>query len=410
VVKRYAVIFAVVAVLAAACGGATADTDSNDAASSQVAQSDQTETTAPQETTEAPKTASVDDIDLGEDGELSIDDFIPGIRSGPQTDADYRAQEMEIQQQIAECMAAEGFDYIPFVPADVGGGFGFEEEDHGEWVKKYGFGVSTWVLMEEEFAEGEGSDPWANDPNQEIVEAMDEFEMKEYYRLLHGGEPDIIANTPQEEIEAMTPEEQEKFFNEAYENWMPDGCYNEAYEEFYGGGEEDMAFWEEFGEDFEETYMRVEADPRIVEAQAGWSACMADKGHDFPTQQAMHEYFWGTEVGGEWVEGEFSLRVNELVTWPEPIWDEEFVEGEDAGSVVTTVVTEDGEGEFEYYGPEYDIELLQPLIDEEIAIAVADWECSKDLQDLFEKVYKEIEQQFLEENLDRLLAFKEEHA
>lgn len=408
--KRYAVIFAVVAVLAAACGGSTADTDSDDAASSQVAQSGQTESTTAESTTEAPKTASVDDIDLGEDGELSIDDFIPGIRSGPQTDADYRAQEMEIQQQIAECMAAEGFDYIPFVPADIGGGFGFEEEDHGEWVKKYGFGVSTWILMEEEYAEGgEDSDPWADDPNQEIVEAMDEFEREEYYRLLHGGEPDIIANTPPEEIEAMTPEEQDKFFSEAYENWMPDGCYNEAYEEFYGGGEEDMAFWEEFGEDFEETYMRVEADPRIVEAQAGWSACMAEKGHDFPNQQAMHEYFWGGEVGGEWVEGEFSLRVNELITWPD--WDEEFVEGEGEGGVVTeaTVVTEDGEGEFEYYGPEYDIELLQPLIDEEIAIAVADWECSKDLQDLFEKVYKEIEQEFLEENLDRLLAFKEEH-
>ena len=31
---------------------------------------------------------------------------------------------MEIQQKIAECMAAEGFEYIPFVPSDVGGGFG----------------------------------------------------------------------------------------------------------------------------------------------------------------------------------------------------------------------------------------------------------------------------------------------
>ena len=403
--RRFAAAIAI-AVLVAACGGTTAESDGNEAASAEG-----TPTTV-QETTEAPGEVSADDIDLGEDGELSLDDFIPGMQTGPMDESDFRAEEMAIQQQVAECMAAEGFEYIPFVPSDVGGGFGFEEEDQGEWVKKYGFGISTFVLMEEEMRYDEESDPWADDPNQEIVEAMDEVEQEEYFRLLHGGEPPIIEETPWEEIEAMSPEEQEAFFDEAYRDWEPTGCMNEAYEEAYGG-EADMAFWEEFGEDFEEFWTRADADPRIVKAQESWSACMAEKGHDFANQEAMYTYLFGTEIGGQYVEGEFQARVNELITWPGDEFGEVGEGGFEDTTVAPTEESEDGEDfeeeEFEYYGPEYDLELLQPLIDEEISLAVADWECSQDLQDLFETVYKELEQQFLEENLDRLVAFKKEH-
>jgi hypothetical protein len=406
-------LLAVVAVLAAACGGTTVNTDQSDDASSRVVESDQTEDSTGDDANGDTQGASLDDLDLGEDGELSLDDFIPGARSGPMDESDYRAEELAIQQQIAECMAAEGFEYIPFVPSDVGGGFGFGEEDQGEWVKKYGFGVATWVLMEEEFANEEDSDPWADDPNFAITEAMDELEREEYERLLYGGEPPIIEDTPWEEIDAMTPEEQEAFFDEAYRDWVPDGCMNSAYEEAYGGGEADMAFWEEFGEDFEDFWSRAEADPRIIEAQAGWSACMAEKGHDFATQQDMHEYFWGTDVGGEWVEGEFSLRVNALITWPGQEFGDEFSPGVDTTVAFVAGGEDDedlAEGEYEYQGPEYDLELLQPLIDEEIAIATADWECSQGMWELMDEVYKEIEQEFLQENLDRLLTFKEENS
>ena len=234
--RRFAAAIAI-AVLVAACGGTTAESDGNEAASAEG-----TPTTV-QETTEAPGEVSADDIDLGEDGELSLDDFIPGMQTGPMDESDFRAEEMAIQQQVAECMAAEGFEYIPFVPSDVGGGFGFEEEDQGEWVKKYGFGISTFVLMEEEMRYDEESDPWADDPNQEIVEAMDEVEQEEYFRLLHGGEPPIIEETPWEEIEAMSPEEQEAFFDEAYRDWEPTGCMNEAYEEAYGGDHVMKPIW-----------------------------------------------------------------------------------------------------------------------------------------------------------------------
>lgn len=397
--RHYLVIVALIAVTASCGGTATESTGDQSTATETSTEADQ-----PGNSEDATKTDS-SDLDLGEDGELSLDDFIPGARAFDE-DTDFRAQEMEAQQKIAECMAAEGFDYIPWVPSEVGGGFMFDESDEEEYVKKYGFGVSTWVLQEEEMFGEEGEDPWADDPNQEIVEAMDEFEQEEYFRVLYGGEPDIIANTPPEEIEAMTEEERMAFFDEAYMDWVPDGCQNEAYEELYGGGEADMAFWEEFGEDFDDMYSRAESDPRIVAANQGWSDCMAERGYDWATQEDMYAYLFGTDKGGEWVEGEFQKKVNEVVTWPEPMFDEETtIPTED-----TVVVGEEGEdAEWEYQGPEYDMEKLQPLIDEEIAIATANYECSLDMRELFEEVYKDLESQFIEENLDRLLAFKEQN-
>ncbi|MEA2002231.1 MAG: hypothetical protein U9N84_10170 [Actinomycetota bacterium] len=406
--KRFLVMLATMAVLVAACGGTTTETTAGTAAATTPAGSDEPQGSndvSAEETTDTPS----GEIDLGEDGVLGLDDFIPGFGAQDFDESDFRAQEVEIQQQIAVCMAAEGFEYVPFVPSDIGGGFGYDEFDEEEYVKQFGFGVSTWVLQEEQFAYDEESDPYADDPNQAIVEAMDDAEREEYFRLLHGGEPDIIANTPQEEIEAMSPEEMEEFYNSAYENWQPDGCMNNAYDEAFGGGD-DMAFWEEFGEDFEDVYIRAESDPRIIKAQADWSSCMAEKGHNFPTQQDMYSYFWGDEFG----EGEFSKRVNELITWPEQDFGGDFEEGEGSatGGVTVTAVggAEGDDGEFEYYGPEYDLELLQPLIDEELAVATADYECSQDMRDLFEVVYKDLEQQFVDENMDRLLAFKKENS
>jgi hypothetical protein len=400
VVRRFLILIASLAVLLAACGGTTGETttSSGDAAR---AQDDQTSSADPSDT----QSETSDVPAAGDDGELTINDFIPGAVSFDEN-TDFHAQEMEIQQEIAQCMAAEGFEYVPFVPSDVGGGFAGGEFDEEEYVKTYGFGVSTWVLQEAAFnGGGDFEDPYANDPNQEIVESMDELEQEEYYRVLYGGEPDIITNTPQEELEAMTEEELMAFYDEAYANWQPDGCQNAAYDGAYGGGESQMAFWDEFGDDYEAVYERVQSDQRILDAQAEWSACMADNGYDYASQDDMYAYFYGDENGP----GPFQQKVDELITWPE-YPEGGFVEGDGAVTATTVIGVEEGstgEGEYVYQGPEYDLEQLQPLIDEEIAVATANYECSQSMQDLFEEVYKEYEQIFIEENLDRLTAFKE---
>lgn len=395
--RRFYSLVVVIGLLMAACGGTTAAT-----------------TTDPGATGDDPTTTgsvATDPSDSGEtnadNGELALADFIGGIDYSSFDEADFRAQELEIQQQVASCMAAEGFDYIPFVPSDIGGGFaGFDEE---EYVTTYGFGISTWVLQQDQMLPE--NDPYAQDPNQAIVDAMDDAEREEYYRVLYGGEPDIITNTPPEELEAMSPDELEQFYNEAYANWEPDGCYNEASNAYYND-EEAQAFYEEFGEDMDAFYSQAESDPRLTQAQADWSACMAEKGHDFASQEEMYAYFYGDENG----EGEFSKKVNELITWPDGgggfgiLPATTIAVAVEGGDSVDDSVEPTDDGVFEPVAPQYDIEELQPYIDEEIAVATANYECSQDMQSLYEEIYKDLEQQFIEQNLDRLTAFKAEHS
>ena len=391
--KRLIWILAVMALVVAACGGgASTETTGGDAAATQASEADEAEDgNAGSEDADPTSDDAPDD-----DGELTLDDFIPGFSPGSFEDVDWRSEELRVQQVVAECMAAEGFEYVPFVPSDVGGGFGYDEFDREEYVKEFGFGVATWVLMEDAFGYGDPEDdPWADDPNIPIVEAMDELEREEYYRILHGSEPEIIENTPWEEIEAMTPEEQEAFYNEAYANWEPDGCYNEAWESAYDAGES-QAFYEEFSDDLDAFYERAQSDPKMVKLQTQWATCMADKGHSYANQEEMYAYFYGDQYG----EGPFSQQVNELIVWPEP--DPSLFEDLEEG--------EEPDFDPSLFAPQYDIELLQPLIDEEIAVATADFECSQGMEEAYEEIYKALEAQFIEENMDRLLAFKESHS
>ena len=387
--KRLIWIFAVMALVVAACGGGAAtETTGADAAATETSDAGEAgESDAGEEGAELSDDASDDD------GELTLDDFIPGFSRSSFEEVDWRSEELRAQQLAAECMAAEGFEYIPFVPSDVGGGFGFDEFDREEYVKEFGFGVATWVLMDDAFGyEEPEDDPWADDPNIPIVEAMDELEREEYYRVLHGEDP--FTEIGYEEFEAMTPEEQEAFMME-FEAQREPGCMEAAWESTYEAGESE-AFYEEFSADLDAFYERDQSDPKMVELQTQWSACMAEKGHNFADQEEMYAYFYGDEYG----EGPFSQQVSELIVWPEP--DPSLFEDLEEG--------EEPDFDPSLFAPQYDIELLQPLIDEEIAVATADFECSKGMDEAYEEIYKALEAQFIEENLDRLLAFKESHS
>ncbi len=119
----------------------------------------------------------------------------------------------------------------------------------------------------------------------------------------------------------MTEEELMAFYDEAYANWQPEGCQNAAYDGAYGGGESQMAFWDEFGADYEAIYSRVESDERILDAQAKWSACMADKGYDYASQDDMYAYFMGYRIRRYLGRGCtcFRRRFDEHITWPDHI-------------------------------------------------------------------------------------------
>jgi hypothetical protein len=305
------------------------------------------------------------------DGEPTLNDFIPGALVFDETNAQAQglAREREAQDKIAVCMAEQGFEYVPYVQSQGLGGFSGPESQE-EFVEQYGFGVATMILEDQQFDEEAMEEEMAKDPNNAIVEAMSDAEREAYYAALHGEQPDIdFESSTEEEIQA------------AYESFVPTGCYNTAYEDMFDQGAA-MAFYEQFGPLMEDLYMGLESDQRIAEFEAKWSSCMAEGGYDFTDQNDI-------EI--------FLLRRLEAV-----------------GAITDLDIDPDGMGlsygsdGIEPGGP---IEAaVKEIAAEEIAMAKVSLACSADQEKVWQEVYQEAEQRFIQENLAELEQFKKDHS
>ncbi len=315
-----------------------------------------------------------DDSPDASGGELTLNEFIPGMPAFDEANAEQQGLQMErdAQERIAVCMSEQGFEYIPYVQSQGQGGFSGPESEE-EFVAQYGFGIATTLLEDQrmgEMDEAEMEAEAAKDPNNAIVEAMADAERDAYYEALHGEQPDI-------DFESMTEEE----INAAHELFEPSGCYNDAYEELWGGGA-DQAFYEQFGPLMEDLYANLDSDPRIAEMESKWSECMADKGFDFTDRNDV-------EV--------FLLRRLEEV-----------------GAITDLEIDPEGMG-FGYGGAEIEpggpVEAaVNEIASEEIAIAQDSLACSSDRDEVYQEVYGEAEQRFIEEHLAELEQFKKDHS
>lgn len=430
--KTFAALL-VLLMVAAGCGASDGGTDAaaaDDAAASESveatgADDDASEENADSERADSDATAANDDEDTNEssgDGEATtwetyespIQTFLGAPSFGPSEDDDemYVEMERETQALIVECMSAQGFEYFPEDPerfADFEDPF---EEDWGteEWTKKWGFGVTTQAFgqsqvgpdllgwPDEEMA-FPSEEEMAEDPNQIYVESLSESERDAYYAVLWGNEPEITEDMTNEEID------------ELYMNWEPDGCYNEASEQVwndggFGGGEDLDAFYTEFGDQLDEIYERVQADPRIQAETDRINECMASAG-----QPAM-------PVDGDY----WSLFYEDLEPLQEEVWasmdafyEEQFggdgfgedtIGGEgEIGSV--DEVTDEGAEDFFFEQPELTEDQkaqLAVLQERELATAAALIDCGGSVfgglgdSEIFFEVMTEYEQEFLDAN------------
>jgi hypothetical protein len=296
--------------------------------------------------------------------------------------ARYQEQETQVQELIRQCMAGEGFEYIPVQYPTPEFDRGFDEE---EWVRTQGFGITTWFGNEEE--QGRFDSDWV-DPNQEIVEAMSDSEREAYYEALYGP-PD--QGEPQ-----MDPETGETYY--VSEGWGG-GCWGKASEEVYG---QQNQGYEELAPELEQMWERIQNDPRIAEANQSWSACMAGKGFNFESEQKMHETIYE----------DFQKRFEEIVGpgggYGDPFvgWSEEEIEAffaeksQDEIDAFFRAAQEEARADV-------DMVALAALQEEEIELAVANFECSRELRTLYEELNKEYEAAFIEEHRDQLEAIRQ---
>jgi hypothetical protein len=302
----------------------------------------------------------------------------------------WREQEAEVQERIRTCMAEQGFEYTPVDHAE--GSvilYDAEEEDEEERIREQGFGITTWYGKEAEAFE-EPVDEAMEDPNWERVEAMTESERQAYFEALHGSE--------EEQLEHATTEYDPETGEETglvYESFGA-GCEGAAHEAVYGRNTE---LWEELGPAFDALQERVEADPRIIERNEEWSQCMAAAGYLYATPQEMHDAVYE----------EFQQRLDDILG-PDGGWSDPFEGWSEAE--IEAFFDEKTEDEIEAFfrqaeqehSETVDSEALSELQAEEIALALADYECRDGdaFWALYQQVSEEYEADFIDENRELL--------
>lgn len=175
-------------------------------------------------------------------------------------------EQIEVENLVAECMAAEGFDYSPQDYSSMSGAMvssvDFADQNTKEWVAKNGYGMSMGMETEEP-TDGETQEEWV-DPNADYVASLSESEQTAFYEALYGVQPE------------MTDEEMENY---EY-NWETSGCQGSAQHEVSGGVQDiysDPKF-EDLMESMNDLYSAGEKDPRMLELNTKWADCMADAG------------------------------------------------------------------------------------------------------------------------------------
>ncbi len=321
---------------------------------------------------------------LGEEDYFSLDE-----EAGQ---AAFVAEERERQELIATCMREQGFEYTPVDPEQF---FSFDDADDGleygsdEWIARYGFGASTqWFSQEEvgpdlvghDFGDPSDFEP-SDDPNASYYATLSLEEQQAYDEALYGA--DFFESFEVDE----TVSEEELAEDDQADLYLPGGCEGEAYEDSGGS----MQFYSEFSDELDEMYERAFADPRIVAAEQEVADCVVERGLEYTDIEEVTEGFYDevqaldAEIG--WPGDELSEE--DFAELSEAELEEIFSQGR--------VLTDD------------QLERLADIQAREIEMAVAVDECGGGFEaqaQLFREVIAEYEQQFLDDNADRLAEFE----
>ena len=280
---------AMVVVLAAACGGedgsAAADAVSGATTGDAVPDRSPAPSASPSAAGGADEDSREDSDDPDEPERLG--DYLPGFGFGSdpeQQQAFYERRERRVQELIAQCMAGEGFEYIPVVrPVPT---FAFGAVDEVEYARERGFGITTHFGEESEaFQSGE---EWT-DPNRAIIDALSDSERQAYHDTLYAP-PEPAGTETDPETGSVT---------EVYEGY-DEGCQGRAYREVYVD-DELTELYEQL--DLESMWERAQADPRMTDLSDEWSRCMGDRGYDYDDPDDLWESMYQ----------DFEARLEEIV-------------------------------------------------------------------------------------------------
>ncbi|HQF94899.1 MAG TPA: hypothetical protein PLS46_12105 [Microthrixaceae bacterium] len=305
--------------------------------------------------------------------------------------ASAREQNKKAERAIAECMHAEGFEYIPNLTA---GNFAAAPEidlTQREYAEKWGFGITTTMQADGspvEDAPGMASfdDTASQDPNQAIVDGMSDSERAAYEQALYGASisSDMGDDGSGDGSEVDVPD------------GPPEGCQSKA----YGSDAEPSEAAQKMDELYNDLSKRITADRRTKAATKEYRSCMADAG--YPSVKTVDDVY---EVMNKKAEELYAALSGDIGNSDVSASDDGSDEGGDDTSSAVTTVSGSGDGST---STGIDPDKLAAVQKYERKLAVAELPCRAEYQAAYEKVSAEYEQEFIDDNKSTLDEVKAE--
>jgi len=251
------------------------------------------ENLAASETTQTPQTPEPAQV-------LPIDEYLNllwGTDLSPEAQIlDRQAENVRVEELIAECMHAAGFDYTPF---PEGTQFVIEEgvewlTDDPEWLAEYGFGVLNWPGSPGRGVHSFGGDiPGVVNPNREFELSLTGAEQEAYQRTLWG----IPFPFPESTEEILLIDDDEVIeWTEDPANW---GCQRTAWEQMTT---EMMPYGLRTTDQFAPLFAAIEQFRtnfalELTDANRDWAACMVAAGYsEFSVRPADFNLYFSEEL------------------------------------------------------------------------------------------------------------------
>ncbi|WP_029136234.1 hypothetical protein [Nakamurella lactea] len=334
-----------------------------------------------------------------------LDEYLGG-GTKPEDDEKAKAQQHQVQELVASCMKEQGFTYIPF-DAAMAGTVTMSRESNSvadrDWTAKYGYGITT--TNEVKPSEDQ------KDPNQAAMEKMSASERKAYQKALFGSAGASLSVGGGGAVVAIGPggpgvagsgtagsgtagsgtassgttgsgttgsgttgsgTSGSGTSGSGTAGAADVGCYGTAQTKVFGNRQQiDTSDFDDLFKALDDLHQRVDADPRVAPLIKAWASCLADAGHPGytkitdPQDSIMKK--WADLNGWDFQRGERGVTVG----------------GPAAGGTGTDAP------------PAPDQQKTADLRKEEIALALADFDCRKDYRTTYDAVRVELEKAFV---------------
>lgn len=218
-------------------------------------------------TTSAASNASTPDASSSGGSLAAGDPAVTGNGEFGFSEAEIARRQTQVEDLIRDCMAAEGFEYVPVSPEALRTAMdsnsqppGFSDKD--TFRSTFGYGIST--LWEAEAAQGGMS---IGDANAAIRDALSPADRSAYDNALTGGD---LGGT-----QAIALDREDLSFAGGCSRQALDTVFPEDNVQQGQLNPEDAA-----GE-------RANQDQRVIDAAVAWSSCMADSGYTYEVPKAV---------------------------------------------------------------------------------------------------------------------------